>query len=109
MARREVVVDDLDGGQHSTVKQRTVVIDGKTYTVDLSDANWQAIQASLKLIEKIVLAGTVKRQPGTRANHTLFRTLNQQQRIKLKYDLGLSKHAQPKDNVVRRWLDGQGR
>ena len=41
MARREIIVDDLDGKEDETVQTRRYSIDGQGYTIDLSDKNYQ--------------------------------------------------------------------
>lgn len=43
MAKISTLVDDFDDKQGKTVKSHTFKVDGQTYYVDLSDANWRML------------------------------------------------------------------
>lgn len=43
-----VITDDLDGSSDPTVATRTFGLNGETRVIELSDANWSALQAAIE-------------------------------------------------------------
>lgn len=66
MARRTIVVDDLDGSEDA--REVTFSLDGETWRIDLSEANRQRLRAALgEFIEAAVKVGARGGRPTTGA------------------------------------------